>query len=228
MFEYLMPTLVMQEPPHSLLEQTNRRVIDLQIDHGEQHQLPWGISESAYNVRDREYTYQYSAFGVPALGLKRGLAANYVVAPYASLLAAMYSPVEANDNLRALARAAGRGKYGFYEALDYTPSRVPEGSAVAVVRAYMAHHQGMGLVALDNVLQDGVMQARFHAEPSIAAAQLLLQERSLRFVDAPQLAVAEVPAAVVLDDAPDVARTVDGYEAPTPVTRESSQPCAST
>jgi cyclic beta-1,2-glucan synthetase len=218
MFEYLMPTLVMQEPPHSLLEQTNRRVVELQIRHGEQHQLPWGISESAYNVRDREYTYQYSAFGVPALGLKRGLAANYVVAPYATLLAAMYSPVEANDNLRALARASGRGKYGYYEALDYTPSRVPEGSAVAVVRAYMAHHQGMGLVALDNVLQDGQMQARFHAEPSIAAAQLLLQERSLRFVDAPQLAVAEVPAAVVLDDAPDVARTIDGCEAPTPVT----------
>ncbi len=218
MFEYLMPTLVMQEPRQSLLEQTNRRVVLLQIRHGEVHNLPWGISESAYNVRDREYTYQYSGFGVPALGLKRGLASDYVVAPYASILAAMYEPVAAADNLRALARLAARGEYGYYEALDFTTSRVPEGSTVSVVRAYMAHHQGMSIVALDNVLHDGVMQARFHAEPAIAAAELLLQERSLRFVDAPVLAVAEVPAAVIVEDAPDVARTVEGFTSPIPVT----------
>jgi len=218
MFEYLMPTLVMQEPRQSLLEQTNRRVVQQQMRYGEQHGLPWGISESAYNVRDREYTYQYSGFGVPALGLKRGLASDYVLAPYATALAAMYAPLAASRNLAALAGLSGRGDYGFYEALDFTPARVPEGSRVAVVRAYMAHHQGMSIVALDNVLQERVMQARFHAEPAIAAAELLLQERSLRFVDAPQLAVADVPAATTLEETPDLSRTIEGHAAPQPVT----------
>ncbi len=102
--------------------------------------------------------------------------------------------MEAAANLRALARAAARGEYGFYEAMDYSAARVPEGKTVAVVRAYMAHHQGMSLVALDNVLQDRVMQARFHSEPAITAADLLLQERSIRFVEAPALIEADGPA----------------------------------
>ncbi|MET0280591.1 MAG: glucoamylase family protein, partial [Steroidobacteraceae bacterium] len=165
MFEYLMPALVMQEPRFSLLDQTNRRVVRQQIHYGSARRLPWGISESAYNLRDRDYTYQYSAFGVPTLGLKRGLSADYVIAPYATALAAMYMPVEANDNLRALAQCSGRGDYGFYEALDFTAGRVPNGQSVAVVHAYMAHHQGMSLVALDNVLNDSMMQERFHADP---------------------------------------------------------------
>ncbi|MEO6185421.1 MAG: glucoamylase family protein, partial [Steroidobacteraceae bacterium] len=113
MFEYLMPALVMQEPRYSLLEQSNQRAVEEQIRYGERHSLPWGISESAYNVRDREYTYQYSSFGLPSLGLKRGLAADYVVAPYATALAAMFRPVEACENYRLLAKAAGQGEFGF-------------------------------------------------------------------------------------------------------------------
>ncbi len=180
-----MPSLIMHEPRRSLLDQTNGRAVRQQISYGERHRLPWGISESAYNVRDREFTYQYSSFGLPSLGLKRGLASDYVVAPYASALAAMYRPVDAHRNFRELALKSGQGEYGFYEALDFTAARIPEGKSVAVVRAYMAHHQGMSLVALDNVLQDRIMQARFHAEPRITAADLLLQERGIRFVEAP-------------------------------------------
>ncbi len=218
MFEYLMPTLVMQEPRHSLLDQTNRRAVWHQMAYGERHELPWGISESACNVRDREYTYQYSAFGLPSLGLKRGLGADYVAAPYATALAAFYRPVEAAANLRALASAGGRGEYGYYESMDYTTGRVPEGKTVAVVRAYMAHHQGMSLVSLDNVLQKSAMRVRFHAEPAITAADLLLQERSIRFVEAPALIEEEEPQTHELADAPEVARTVEGFSSPSPVT----------
>ncbi|MEO6080993.1 MAG: glucoamylase family protein [Steroidobacteraceae bacterium] len=218
MFEYLMPALVMHEPRYSLLDQTNQRAVQKQISYGDRHQLPWGISESAYNIRDREYTYQYSSFGLPSLGLKRGLAADYVVAPYASALAAMYRPVDACENYRAIALESGKGYFGYYEALDFTASRLPEGKTVAVVRAYMAHHQGMSLVALDNVLQDRIMQARFHAEPGITASDLLLQERSIRFVEAPALVETDVPVSQGLDDAPEVSRTIEGYNSPTPVT----------
>ena len=144
--------------------------------------MPWGISESAYNVRDLDLTYQYSNFGVPGLGLERGLSEDLVVAPYATALAAMIEPVAAARNLSRLAGLGARGPYGFYEALDYTRSRLPEGEPVAIVRAYMAHHQGMTLVALVNVLRDGVMQERFHAEPIIQATELLLQERAPRDV----------------------------------------------
>ena len=145
--------------------------------------VPWGISESAYNARDMEFTYQYSNFGVPGLGLKRGLADNVVIAPYATGLAAMVDPHGALRQLRAARRAMGAlGRYGFYEALDFTPSRLPEGEHVAIVRTFMAHHQGMTIVAIANTLQDGRMRARFHREPMIQASELLLQERMPRDV----------------------------------------------
>ena len=144
--------------------------------------VPWGVSESAYNARDIDLTYQYSSFGVPGLGLKRGLSEDMVIAPYATALAAMIDPSAAPQNFARLAGAGGKGEYGFYEALDYTSSRVPEGKDVAVVRAYMAHHQGMSLVALANVLKDGAMRTRFHAEPIVQATELLLQERTPRDV----------------------------------------------
>ena len=182
MFEYLMPALIMKFPLGSLLEQTYRFVVRRQISYGLEHGVPWGISESAYNVRDLDLTYQYSNFGVPGLGLERGLSKDLVVAPYATALAAMIEPVAAARNLSRLAGLGARGPYGFYEALDYTRSRLPEGEPVAIVRAYMAHHQGMTLVALVNVLRDGVMQERFHAEPIIQATELLLQERAPRDV----------------------------------------------
>src|SRR4029450_11050070 len=180
MFEYLMPGLVMRAPAGSLLEQTARLVVERQITYGAERGVPWGVSESGYNVRDLEMTYQYSNFGVPGLGLRRGLSDDIVVAPYATALAAMIDPGAAVRNFQRLAEAGGSGVYGFYEALDYTPSRLPENAEVAVVHAYMAHHQGMSLVALDNVVHGGIMRARFHAEPIVRATDLLLQERTPR------------------------------------------------
>ena len=144
--------------------------------------IPWGISESAYNARDLEFTYQYSNFGVPGLGLKRGLAENVVIAPYATGLAAMVDPHGARRNYARLAEMGAQGRYGFYEALDFTRSRLPEGEDVAIVRNFMAHHQGMTIVAIANTLQDGRMRARFHREPMIQASELLLQERMPRDV----------------------------------------------
>ena len=182
MFEYLMPALVMRAPAGSLLTQTHKQIVQRQIEYGEERSVPWGISESAYNARDIDFTYQYSSFGVPELGLKRGLGEDLVIAPYATALAAMIAPSAAVENLGRLARAGGQGVYGFYEALDYTGSRLPKGKTVAVIRAYMAHHQGMTLVAAANVLNDGAMQTRFHAEPIVKATELLLQERTPRDV----------------------------------------------
>jgi cyclic beta-1,2-glucan synthetase len=129
----------------------------------------------------------------------------------------MYQPEAAYRNLRELARRSGQGEFGFYEALDFTAARIPEGKSVVVVRAYMAHHQGMSLVALDNVLQGRVMQARFHAEPRITAADLLLQERGIRFVEAPELVEADVPVSQGLDEHTEVSRTVVGHNSPTPL-----------
>jgi cyclic beta-1,2-glucan synthetase len=182
MFEYLMPSLVMRAPGGSLLAETNHLIVRRQEAYGVERGVPWGISESAYAARDIERTYQYSSFGVPDLGYKRGLRENVVIAPYASALAAMIDPAASAHNLRRLADAGGRGSYGWFEALDYTPSRLPDGADVAVVRCYMAHHQAMTLLAIANALHDGEMRARFHAEPIIQAAELLLQERMPRDV----------------------------------------------
>jgi cyclic beta-1,2-glucan synthetase len=185
MFEYLMPSLVMRAPAGSLLEQTSHLVVRRQQAYARRLGVPWGISESAYNARDLERTYQYSSFGVPGLGLKRGLGDNVVIAPYATALAAMVKPLAAVRNFARLERIGAHGRYGFYESLDYTAKRLPEGEPFAIVRAYMAHHQGMTIVALANTLLDGVMRKRFHAEPRIKATELLLQERTPREVSAP-------------------------------------------
>jgi cyclic beta-1,2-glucan synthetase len=182
MFEYLMPLLVMRQPARSLLDLTCRLVVGRQIRYGADRGIPWGISESTYNVRDAELTYQYSDFGVPGLGLKRGLFEDVVVAPYATALAAMVNPKAALGNFSRLEEAGARGAYGFYDALDYTPSRLPEKTRVAVVRAYMAHHQGMTIVSMGNVVHDGATRRRFHSHPMVQAAELLLQERTPRSV----------------------------------------------
>ena len=184
MFEYLMPSLVMRAPKGSLIEQTSRLIVRRQIGYGAARGMPWGVSESGYNARDLEFTYQYSSFGVPGLGLKRGLGDDAVVAPYATALAAMVSPAAAARNFARLAGIGGRGRYGFYEALDYTPVRLPEDASVAIVRAFMAHHQGMTIVAIADALLDGTMRARFHAEPMVQATELLLQEGTPRDVAA--------------------------------------------
>lgn len=176
MFEYLMPSLVMRAPLGSLLEQTTRLVVAHQQAYGRTLSVPWGISESAYNARDIDFTYQYSNFGVPGLGLKRGLADNLVVAPYATGLATMIDPLAACRNYERLAGMGALGLYGFYEALDFTPSRLPDNKKVAIVYSFMAHHQGMTLVAIANTLHDGNMRSRFHREPMIQSCELLLQE----------------------------------------------------
>lgn len=180
MFEYLMPLLVMKSWPNTLLDKTYRTVVRRQIQYGRERGVPWGVSESAFNAKDVELTYQYQAFGVPGLGLKRGLSADIVIAPYATILAAMVAPRDALDNLAVLSREGAEGRLGYYEAIDYTPGRVPAGQRKAIVKAYMAHHQGMSMVALGNVLCGFRMQERFHSDPLVASAELLLQERAPR------------------------------------------------
>ncbi|MGH8028472.1 MAG: glucoamylase family protein, partial [Arenimonas sp.] len=177
MFEYLMPLLVMPAYEGTLLDETNKAAVARQIAHGQQLGVPWGMSESGYNAVDAGLSYQYRAFGVPGLGLKRGLDEDVVIAPYASMLALMVAPVAAIANLQRLADAGLAGTFGLFEAIDYTPSRLPRGQTIAVVRSFMAHHQGMGLLALDHVLLDRPMQRRFASDPTVQATLLLLQER---------------------------------------------------
>ena len=218
MFEYLMPSLVMRAPGGSLLEDTSCLVVRCQIGFGESRDVPWGVSESAYNVRDVEYTYQYSNFGIPELGLKRGLDEDLVIAPYATALASMVDPGAAVRNLARLAVAGGRGRYGFYEALDYTPGRVPAGKAVAMVRAFMAHHQGMTIVAIADAVLDGVMRSRFHAEPIIEATELLLQERAPRNVAIARLLPMHAKPSAAKVVGPPGGRRYTGAGGPEPVT----------
>jgi cyclic beta-1,2-glucan synthetase len=216
MFEYLMPPLVMHEPVGSILDQTSRQVIKRQIAYGRSKGIPWGVSEAAYNARDREMTYQYTNFGVPGLGLKRGLSQNVVIAPYATVLASQFAPHLAVDNLDRLATIGAVGRYGFYDAVDFTPTRVPEGHDCVVVRNYYAHHQGMSVVAISNVVHDGRMRDRFHADPVIEAAELLLQEKAPRDIpvttvrsEAAERAPADAP-----EEAPDIRRIVDPARMP--------------
>ncbi len=177
MFEYLMPLLVMPTYDHTLLDQTCKAAVERQIEYGRQLGVPWGVSESGYNTIDVHLNYQYRAFGVPGLGLKRGLADDVVIAPYASTLALMVAPEEACVNLQRLAAAGLEGPFGLYEAIDYTPSRLPRGQSSAVVQSYMAHHQGMSLLSLAYLLLDRPMQKRFESDPLFQATTLLLQER---------------------------------------------------
>jgi len=177
MFEYLMPLLVTRSYPDTLLDQTCHAVVERQIAHAGTFRVPWGISESAYNVMDLSLNYQYRAFGVPELGLKPGLGEDLVIAPYATALAALVRARAAARNFEELRRAGIDGPFGFYESADYTPSRLPPTRNKVVVKAFMAHHQGMTLVALANLLTDFAMQRRFHADLRIKACALLLEER---------------------------------------------------
>lgn len=206
MFEYLMPSLVMDYPYRSLLDSTCALAVSSQIAYGKERNVPWGISESACNIRDRALTYQYADFGVPELALKRGLARSLVVAPYATVLAAMYDVPSAVANLKRLDTVGARGVFGYYDAVDYTPSRLPKNCNAVPVRTYMAHHQGMSLVALSNVLFGDVMRQRFHHQAVVRAADLLLHEANPREICA-------------VDLAPDIADTPLGVEASVPVMR---------
>ena len=177
MFEYLMPMLVMPNFEATLLDQTCSTSVARQIAYGKKRAVPWGISECGYNAIDAHQNYQYRAFGVPGLGLKRGLAEDLVIAPYASALALMVAPVEACRNLIRMANEGLNTRYGFYEAVDYTPPRLPPGQSRAVVRSFMAHHQGMSLLSMSHLLLDRPMQKRFGSAPLFQAAMMLLQER---------------------------------------------------
>jgi len=177
MFEYLMPMLVMPSYENTLLDQTMHAAVERQMAYGRQRGVPWGISESGYHATDAHLNYQYRAFGVPGLGLKRGLAEDLVVAPYATVMAVMVDARAAWQNLQRLADEGLAGTFGYYEAIDYTPSRLPRGAKSVVVRSYMAHHQGMGLLALAYTLLDKPMQRRFESDPAFQATLLLLQER---------------------------------------------------
>ena len=177
MFEYLMPLLVMPTYENTLLDQTCKAAVTSQIEYGRKSGTPWGISESGYYAIDVHLNYQYRAFGVPGLGLKRGLAEDLVIAPYASALALMVAPEKACSNLERLAAEGVEGRFGFYEAVDYTPSRLPRGKSSVMVRSFMTHHQGMSLLSLAYLLLGRPMQKRFESEPLFQATMLLLQER---------------------------------------------------
>ena len=200
MFEYLMPALVMRAPAQSLLDYTYQLVVARQMRYATELGVPWGISESGYNARDLAHRYQYSGFGVPGLGLKRGLSEDLVIAPYATALAAMIQPEAAVRNFTKMSEAGASGRYGFREALDYTVRRLPERASVVIVQSYMAHHQGMMLVALGNVLHDRAMVERFHSDPIVEATELLLQERMPRNVLVARPRAEEVKSAADVRD----------------------------
>ncbi len=215
MFEYLMPGLVMRSYPFTVLDATNKSALRLHVSYGAEHDVPWGVSESAYNVRDRHQIYQYRAFGVPSLGLKRGLGRDLVVAPYASALATMVDPARAIANLGVLEQKGALGPYGFRDALDYT--RPIPGQRFAVVHCYMAHHIGMSLVALGNALAGQLWQRRFHTDPLVRSAELLLHER------VPRRLLLQEPQIVRVDEAlpdPDLerpmVRAIDTPDTPQP------------
>jgi len=195
MFEYLMPQLILPSYANTLLEQTCKAAVSRQIEYGRQRDVPWGISESCYNATDFDHVYQYRAFGVPGLGFKRGLGDDLVIAPYATALALTVMPREACRNLQALADLDFLGDYGFYEAIDYTPTRIPRGKSHAIVQTFMAHHQGMSLLAFAHVLLGQPMQRRFMSDPLARATELLLQERVPRRGDTLHPHAAEVSAA---------------------------------
>ncbi len=179
MFEYLMPFIVMRDFPTTILGRTGRAIVNAQIHYGARRSAPWGISESAYSGVDFEKTYQYRAFGVPGLGLKRGLSEDLVVSPYSTILALSFAPSleTAISNLRFLEAEGARGEFGFYEAIDYTTSRHIRSEGKHIVQSFFAHHQGMSLVSINNVLNEDVMRERFHAQPLVKSTELLLHER---------------------------------------------------
>ncbi len=177
MFEYLMPVLVMKRYEGTLLDQTYETIVKRQIEYGFQKNAPWGVSEAGNNSRDINFNYQYAAYGIPGLGLKRGLRDEFVVSPYSTMLASMIRPRESLNNLRRLESLGALGQYGFYESLDYTKERLPKNHSFVILKSYMAHHQGMGLLAINNLLNQNILQERFHKNSRVAAIELLLQER---------------------------------------------------
>ncbi|MFP5108616.1 GH36-type glycosyl hydrolase domain-containing protein [Neobacillus sp. C211] len=177
MFEFLMPWLLMRTYRSTLWEKTYAAVVDRQIQYAHQRGVPFGISESGYYAFDYQMNYQYRAFGVPGLGFKRGLEQDLVIAPYATIMALPFAKDQALDSLKKIEQLNGRGKYGFYEAMDFTQERLPNGKQHKVIQSFMAHHQGMSFLTLANLLLPKTMVERFHRNKQIRSAELLLQER---------------------------------------------------
>ena len=175
-FEYLMPTIIIDEPYGSLLNESVKFMIMNQKKYAKRLQLPWGFSESAYNLKDLNGNYQYKAIGIPWLGLKRGLEEDLVVSSYASIMAITEEPKEVIKNIKILENEGMYDKYGFYESIDYTPIRMPKGKNEMVVKTYMAHHQGLILLSINNFFNDNILKKRFSNNPEISAVEILLQE----------------------------------------------------
>ena len=215
MFEYLMPILIMKSYKNTLLDETYSFVIKSQKKYGNQKKMPWGTSESGFNSLDKNSDYQYKAIGVPWLGLKRGLIEDAVAAPYATFLALLVDPEAAVKNIKRLKAEGLEGPYGFYEAADYTPARLQYDKNRAIIKSFMAHHQGMSLVALNNCLHNNIMQRRFHRNPEIRAAQLLLQEKvasNIIYTNTAQKMVVSHKELITKDD-----RTLRRFLKPDPV-----------
>ncbi len=176
-FEYLMPNINLKRYEGSLLDEASKFAILSQIEYAKKLKVPWGISESAFNLRDLNGHYQYKAFGVPWLGLKRGLEEDIVIAPYSTFLSLQYVQKEGMYNLKQLEKEGARGKYGFYEAVDYTNTRLKKGQTHEVVKTYMAHHQGLILLSINNCINEDILQKRFNQNPEIESVGVLLQEK---------------------------------------------------
>lgn len=188
MFEYLMPPLFLRSYTGTLLAESTQGAVILQMNYGKSRGVPWGISESGFYLFDANKNYQYRAFGVPGLGFKRGLSEDLVIAPYASIMAIQYAPQAVVDNLSNLIKMNCLGSYGFYESIDFTPSRLMMGETHQVIQEYMAHHQGMIMMSLVNFFHADIMVQRMHRDPRIQSVDLLLQEQI------PQAAPLQSPA----------------------------------
>ena len=175
-FEYLMPNINIPKYEGSLLDESCKFLIKTQMEYSKNLKLPWGISEAAFNVKDLQSNYQYKAFGVPWLGLKRGLADEMVVSSYGGFLAITDVPKAEIQNLKWLEKEGMYDKFGFYEAIDYTPERVEKCKNSAIVKTYMAHHQGLILLSINNLFNNNILQKRFMKNPNIEAVSILLQE----------------------------------------------------
>ena len=176
-FEYLMPNINIPKYEGSLLDESCKFMIMSQIEYAKKLHLPWGISEAAFNLKDLQSNYQYKAFGIPWLGLKRGLADEFVVSSYGSILAINEAPNDVIKNMQLLEQYGMNNKYGFYESIDFTPERVEKDKRASVVKTYMAHHQGLILLSINNLFNDNIFQKRFMENPEIEAVSILLQER---------------------------------------------------
>ena len=176
-FEYLMPNINIPQYPGSLLDESCKFMIMSQKEYAKLLNIPWGFSEAAFNLKDLNNNYQYKAFGIPWLGLKRGLSEEIVVASYGSIMALNQAPKEVIKNLKKLQSSNMYNKYGFYESIDYTPTRLRKGEEYANVKTYMAHHQGLILLSINNLLNNNIIQKRFMQNPEIKVIDILLQEK---------------------------------------------------